>query len=407
MPGLATRIPREAYLRMKLGQPVLCGNLAEIYVALCEAAGLTARTVGLTMTVTDGSLGRDAHVGAELWIPELGGWVYEDPTFDFYAEVCGKPASALQIHDALMNGLEVRLARTRTQTSAAVKGSYIDPRLYFRHISYEYRAGGALVYYADARLEPLNLRDRNWIQTSNRADIERLDLEGNRVTEQILEVSPGIFVQVIGDTLFIRDRREKARGIRVRSSNGGVQACSYEHWRAEELGLFSRPNLINNASFDFTRQKETVAAGWELAGSVDVTTFVGGQGLVAQAGGKLYQSLPAKPGHSYIMHATLNAIRGQMEWSLGDDSPGTSSHGKVEAGRTSEIVSDVIVCKSDQLTASFALPEGGSFRVLDVTVVDLSAADERFSKASNQTLTMESKARKPHVRLPSTAASLF
>src|SRR5262245_47621359 len=37
MPGLSTRKPREAYEQMKTGQPVLCGNLAEIYVALCEA----------------------------------------------------------------------------------------------------------------------------------------------------------------------------------------------------------------------------------------------------------------------------------------------------------------------------------------------------------------------------------
>src|SRR5262245_55739794 len=42
MPGLATRVPREAYLEMRQGKPVLCGNLAEIYVALCESAGLVA-----------------------------------------------------------------------------------------------------------------------------------------------------------------------------------------------------------------------------------------------------------------------------------------------------------------------------------------------------------------------------
>src|ERR1051326_4643340 len=46
MPGLSTRKPREAYEQMKTGQPVLCGNLAEIYVALCEAMGMTARAVG-------------------------------------------------------------------------------------------------------------------------------------------------------------------------------------------------------------------------------------------------------------------------------------------------------------------------------------------------------------------------
>src|SRR5262249_42936874 len=40
LPGLATRVPREAYLEMRQGKPVLCGNLAEIYVAFCESAGL-------------------------------------------------------------------------------------------------------------------------------------------------------------------------------------------------------------------------------------------------------------------------------------------------------------------------------------------------------------------------------
>jgi hypothetical protein len=42
LPGLATRVPREAYLQMRQGKPVLCGNLAEIYVALCESMGLAA-----------------------------------------------------------------------------------------------------------------------------------------------------------------------------------------------------------------------------------------------------------------------------------------------------------------------------------------------------------------------------
>src|SRR5437660_1796881 len=51
LPGLATRVPREAYLEMRQGKPVLCGNLAEIYVALCESAGLVARTVGLSLMV--------------------------------------------------------------------------------------------------------------------------------------------------------------------------------------------------------------------------------------------------------------------------------------------------------------------------------------------------------------------
>src|ERR1044072_2032676 len=102
MPGLSTRKPREAYEQMKTGQPVLCGNLAEIYVALCEAMGMTARAVGLTVAVQNGLFGVDTHAGAEVWIPEMGGWVYQDPTFNCYWQIDGKPASAMQLHDAVM-----------------------------------------------------------------------------------------------------------------------------------------------------------------------------------------------------------------------------------------------------------------------------------------------------------------
>jgi hypothetical protein len=102
MPGLETREPRKAYDEMKDGKPVLCGNLAEIYVALCEAMGLTARTVGLSVAVQNGLFGIDTHAAAEIWLPEMGGWIYQDPTFNCYWTIDGKPASALSLHDAIM-----------------------------------------------------------------------------------------------------------------------------------------------------------------------------------------------------------------------------------------------------------------------------------------------------------------
>ena len=71
LPGLATRVPREAYEQMRRGQPVLCGNLAEIYAALCEAAGLTARAVGMSFMVRDGSFGSDTHAAAEDVLAEI------------------------------------------------------------------------------------------------------------------------------------------------------------------------------------------------------------------------------------------------------------------------------------------------------------------------------------------------
>jgi hypothetical protein len=212
MPGLSTRTPREAYLQMRQGKPVLCGNLADIYVALCEASGIVARQVGLSLMVRDGSFGSDTHAGAEIWIPEMGGWVYQDSTFNCYWELDGKPASALALHDALMDGREIKLMSANRQSEAMVRNYYVDPRLFFRHISYEYKPGGPLLYFVDGRLEPLNMRDQYWIQTDDPKAIQDLDTNGNTIMERRGEIFPGIFAQVIGNTLFIRDRRDQDRG---------------------------------------------------------------------------------------------------------------------------------------------------------------------------------------------------
>ncbi|PYS80762.1 MAG: hypothetical protein DMF67_19270 [Acidobacteria bacterium] len=369
MPGLATRVPRDAYERMRRGEPVLCGNLAEVYAALCEAAGLKARVVGMTILVRDGQLGRDAHGAAEVWLPELGGWVYEDPTFDCYWLVGGRPAGALALHDALMDGREIAPAPAALRRETASK-NYLDPRLYFRHITYEYRPGGNLVYYADPRLEPLNLRDRNWTQTDDRNVFERLDADGNTVVERRGEVAPGIFVQLLGDRLFVRDRRERGRGIRVRSSTAVVRVCDYERLDAESLGLFNGANLARSDSTDAAGAQGTDGYGWSASGPVEVLRSDGWQGMAAAPGGRLRRRVCVRPGGSYIFYAEVNAARGPVRWSAGDAPRGTESSGVVEPGRISEVVSDVVQSRSGELELSFELPEGGGFRVLNVLVVE-------------------------------------
>jgi hypothetical protein len=367
MPGLATRAPREAYELMRRGEPVLCGNLAEIYAALCEAAGVNARVVGMTILVRDGQLGRDAHGAAEVWLPEMGGWVYEDPTFDCYWLIDGAPASALRLHDALMDGREIAVGPPGTNVETASR-NYLDPRLYFRHITYEYRAGGDLVYYADPRLEPLNLRDRNWMQTGDRKVLEHSDADGNTVVERLGEVAPGVFVQLLGDQLFVRDRRERARGIRVRSSTGVVRVCAYERLDAESLGLFTRANLARDAKSYFTSASGAPGYGWSATGPVEVLRTDGWQGMASAPGGSLRRRFRVRPGASYIFYAEVNAVRGAVRWTVGDATRGAESSGSVEPGRISEVVSDVVQDRSGELEVSFALPDGGSFRVLDVVV---------------------------------------
>jgi len=371
LPGLATRTPREAYQEMRDGQPVLCGNLADIYVALCESQGLIARTVGLSLMVRDGTFGTDTHAGAEIWVAEMGGWVYQDPTFNCYWTIGGRPASALQLHKALMNGQEIKPVVANARAETMLKDYYVDPRLLFRHISYEYKPGGPLLYYVDGRMEPLNMRDRNWLQSDESATFEQLDQNGNRFVERKGEVAPGIFVQLIGNVLFVRDRREQNRGIRVRSTTGAVQAVSYEHWRAEELGVFLGKNLVRNGSFELTQMSEGIADEWTVSGPVEALTTLGGQGMGAQAGGKLSQRIVVEPGKRYLMYAKLSVSRGMVEWSVADAVKGMQSHGTVRPTQMTEIVSDVVETHSGYLDVTFALPEGGGFRVLNVIVTEL------------------------------------
>lgn len=370
MPGLNTRVPREAYQQMRDGKPVLCGNLAEIYVALCQAAGLTARVVGLSVLVRNGLFGVDTHAGAEVWIPKLGGWVYQDPTFDCYWTVQGRPASALALHDAVLAQETIRFAPHNQPTESKLRNNYIDPRLYFRYLTYEYSVGGTLLYFADKRLEPLNLTDRNWVQTSERSDIQRLDITGNTIVERIGEIAPGVFIQLLDGSLFIRDRRERRTGIRVRSAASPVLGCSYVRDRAEALGLFSRNNLARNPSFRLASQSGELADEWKVAGPIEVITVAGGQAMAAGAGGKLWQRITVNPRGRYLLYARINVARGVVTWSIADSARGAQSTGASEAERISEVVSDVVESRSGYLDIAFEVPAGGAFRMLDVIVTE-------------------------------------
>ena len=65
----------------------------------------------------------------------------------------------------------------------------------------------------------------------SRSSVQTIDVEGNKILEKYSQIVPRIFAQVVGNQLFIRDRRESSAGIRVRSSTGPSYACAYEQTR--------------------------------------------------------------------------------------------------------------------------------------------------------------------------------
>ena len=99
--------------------------------------------------------------------------------------------------------------------------------------------------------------------------------------------------------------------------------------------------------------------------------MLGGQGMAAQAGGKLSQRIAVEPGKRYLMYVKLSVGRGMLSWSLADAEKGMESRGLIKPTQMTEIVSDVVECRSGYLDVSFELPEAGGFRVMNVIVTEL------------------------------------
>ena len=68
--------------------------------------------------------------------------------------------------------------------------------------------------------------------------------------------------------------------------------------------------------------------------------------------------------------AKINAVRGDVVWSLTDPYRDMESKGVVEPAGIKEVVSDVVVSNEGELDVSFEVPDGGAFRVMDVIVIE-------------------------------------
>ena len=65
--------------------------------------------------------------------------------------------------------------------------------------------------------------------------------------------------------------------------------------RGEALGLFDGASFVSNGSFRSTRNSDMVADGWTADGPIDALTVLGGQGMAARSGGRLWQRVQVKP----------------------------------------------------------------------------------------------------------------
>jgi len=111
--------------------------------ALNGAAGSFA-AVGLSVAVQNGGFGVDTHAAAEIWIPEMGGWIYQDPTFNCFWNIDGKPVSALALHEAVMSGKQIAFSPRDSKVEDGLRSPFTDnseppqPNQ-FHHVSYRRR----------------------------------------------------------------------------------------------------------------------------------------------------------------------------------------------------------------------------------------------------------------------------
>jgi len=129
-----------------------CATAAIVMLDAARALGLEARRCELHVR---GDEALEAHSTVEVWAVEEGRWVVMDPTFDCSYEIDGRPAGALDIHEAVRRGAmrSVRVIRAEASKGLDPFTYVVNPLLYYRHISIRL-GGGAYLDRVDEDTAP-------------------------------------------------------------------------------------------------------------------------------------------------------------------------------------------------------------------------------------------------------------
>lgn len=155
---------REVLESIRNGARANCRSYATILCDAAGAVGITARRVDFA--VRYGSP-LEGHSVVEVWSPELGTWVVVDPLFQAIWTVDGKPASAIDLHRAVVEG---RAASVNLETTgpggASTATARVNPRLYPRTVFVRVPGGAWLTR---TRGVPAPVTDANILQCDDDA----------------------------------------------------------------------------------------------------------------------------------------------------------------------------------------------------------------------------------------------
>jgi transglutaminase-like putative cysteine protease len=124
----------EILRRAAAGERFRCAEYGLVLGRVLNAKGLPARSIGLrTLDVATRQMFA-GHVGTEVFLRDLGRWVFFDPQFDLVTVLGGMPLSAVELQSALARDEPVQ-CRTSTATEPARYLSFIKPYLTFFNVA--------------------------------------------------------------------------------------------------------------------------------------------------------------------------------------------------------------------------------------------------------------------------------
>jgi hypothetical protein len=131
---LASADGRLVFEDVESGGGVNCLSAAVVFYDAARASGLRARRCELHVRGLDPF---EAHSTVEVWWDEDEKWVVMDPTFDCSFEIDGRPASAIDLREAVRtrSTSRVRVVRAANAAGPDPYGYFLNPLLYYGNVS--------------------------------------------------------------------------------------------------------------------------------------------------------------------------------------------------------------------------------------------------------------------------------
>lgn len=312
--------------RIETGGAFNCLSLATVFVDAARSRGLLARRVALA--VRDNSP-YEGHAVGEVWSPELGKWFVVDPTYGLTYTLNGRPADALELHDAVASGRTSAIRVVRDPGAEALDPweAEINPLHYFRNVYRLLDDEGPWLRYAGPGAPPALVSRAGYVQTDSPALFALDPGLDEEVPERIGRVEGRIVYQAVGGVLYVcladglyAPGRFFARATRGASVAYTPEVAAYD---PDDADLLAPEELAPNPTFA-DADRDDVPDGWAVESGSARFAWTGDGALVVEAGAEgcaLASGLPAAEGLAIAATIRARVDRGAARFAVRDREP--------------------------------------------------------------------------------------